>query len=139
MGILDSKGNITEAGESIIMLIVDIPAPEKTEEDVLTYFEVFWKLYPRDDAYNTFGKTRQLRWNKSETRKLFIEYSKLYPEDRLIDALSKEIKFRKSPSQENLFKYMCNSVNWFKKNAFETFLDAEEETDEINEYGKEIS
>lgn len=139
MGILNEKGEVTVAGESIIMLIVDIPVPEEAEEDVLAYFEVFWKLYPRDDAYNTFSKTRQLRWNKSETRKLFIEYSKEYPQDILIEALSREINFRKSPSQENLFKYMCNSVNWFKKNAFETFLDTDEETDQVNEYGKEIS
>lgn len=139
MGILDAKGNITNAGESIIMLIVDIPVVEKTEEYTLGKFEEFWKLYPRDDAYNTFGKTRQLRWNKSETRKLFIEYSKEYSENSLIGALEREIKFRKSPSQENLFKYMTNSVNWFKKNSFETFLSEDDETDDINEYGKEIS
>lgn len=138
MGVLNSKGEVTEAGESIIMLVVDIPPVEKTEETVLAKFEEFWKIYPRDDAYNTFGKTRQLRWNKSETRKLFIEYAKEHSEDVLIEALKREIKFRSSPSQENLFKYMTNSVNWFKKNSFETFL-TDDNDPETNEYGKEIS
>ncbi len=137
LGMIDSKKRVTNAGESIVLMVLDIPEVEDSTEDVLTAFEAFWKLYPRDDAYNMYPRTRQLRWNKNETRKMFVELCKDYPPDIIIGALSKEIHFRKAPSTENLLKYMCNSVNWFKKGAFETFLDSEDDNLE-DEYGKKI-
>lgn len=138
-GILDSKGNVTNAGESIIMLVIDIPEVEESSEDNVIAFEEFWKLYPRDDAYNVFSKSRQLRWNKTETRKAFLELCKEYTSTDIIKSLQNEINFRKSPSKENLFKYMYNSVNWFKKNGYENFLGDDEDGETLNEYGKEVS
>ncbi len=138
MKILDKKGKLTPGGESIILLLVD--EPERRENKSLDEeFELFWKLYPRDDSTSKYSKTRQLRWNKGGTKKEFFTLCENYGVEAVINALKKEIAFRTSPSEENLLKYMCNSVNWFKKEAYATFIDDEEDEITTNEYGKEIS
>lgn len=126
---------LTDSAIDLLASCLELKFEKPVQEDKESKFEEFWKLYPRDDGNNQHSKTRQLRWNKPETKKLFLECEK--SADELINALNNEINFRKAPSKENMFAYMCNSVNYFKKKAYETFLTFEE--DNIDElYGKEI-
>lgn len=140
MNILLRRGKLTKIGEEIVIELMDFPPePDSTlAESNMEAFEKFWKLYPRDDANGIHPRTRQLRWNKSLTREEFLKLCEEYDASTILITLQRELDYRKLPSKTNMLATMCNSVNWFKKKAYETFLDDEGEEEIPDEYGKRI-
>lgn len=137
LNMIDSKGQLTNIGENVLMECFAEDAPPKIEatED---FFSDFWKLFPRDDGWGNFNRTRQLRWNKVETKSEYDLALKNYSHEEIMDALKREIKYRSIPSRDNMFSFMCNSVNWFKKKAFEAFIDGEDNENVEDSYGKKV-
>lgn len=107
------------------------------EANLAEEFNEFWLVYPKDDAFRHFFRTRPLRWNKQETYTQYKIARQKYSHHQLLGALHAEIQYRADGGNENLFKYMKGSVNWLKEEAFLNFLD-EEKIEHKNAYGKDL-
>jgi hypothetical protein len=135
MGFLNN-GVPTLAAENILLECIDkAPIVEQPKDES---FEVIWKMFPRDDEFRHFSKTRMIRWNKAETNKWYNEARLKYSHEQLQQALERELAYRNTSVKENLFKYMKGSVNWFKEEAFLNFLEMEDIKYD-NTYGKDIA
>jgi hypothetical protein len=137
MGLIEND-SITTYGSGVVYACLD-EKEEVIKPVVENKFDEIWLKFPRDDSYRHFTTTRPIRWNKKETK---IHYSKAletHTHEQLLKALKNEIDYRAANStQENLFKYMKGSVNWFKDQSYLNFIE-DEEIKLDNEFGKEIS
>jgi len=133
LGFLDGE-ELSAMGENLVAEFV------KTERKVEkpTRFEEFWLSFPKDDEHHTFSRTRAIRSNKALTK---IEYEdtvvKGITEDTLIEAVKKEVTWRKTFKMSNYLKYMKSPVNWLRDSVY---LDSDNfDSAEIkDEYGKEL-
>lgn len=135
MGLIDESCSLTAIGESVLSGCAN--TEHATSAPLEDKFDEIWALFPKDDGFRHFGKTRMIRWNKSESKKAYLEALKTYTHQDLLKALRNEIAFRNDSSKENLFKYMKGSVNWFKHQSFVDFLEDSEEV--RDEHGKGLS
>lgn len=128
---------VSVIGESLLLsLNSDITEPiEPPNED---QFEEFWKLFPKNDAFRTFPKTRDLRLNKVETKKQYKIARQTYSHEQLIEALKAEVADKSGSTIKNMFTYMKGSVNWLKDKAFLDFMNYESPSEEENFFGKNI-
>lgn len=135
LGYLDSNENITPKGELVVANCLITESELSTQDK----FGEIWEIFPRDDGFRNFPKTRMIRYNKAKTQADYINALKEYPHETLLQALKNEISFRqRNTSTENMMKYMKGSHNWFETKAYENFLDNISE-DDVNTYGKELS
>ena len=135
LGLLDAEYNLTSDGETILFYCIEEESALVPKND---RFEEIWVLFPRDDGFREFSKTRMIRWNKSEAKKQYEELLSEVSHDELVKALNKELEYRSTHStKENLFKYMRGPVNWFKERTYLEFVDYEPE--EKLDYGKQVS
>lgn len=96
-------------------------------------------MFPRDDAFRQFSKTRTLRSNKVETLRQYKTARQDYSHEQLIVALKNDIAYKSGSTIKNMFTYMKGSVNWLKDKAFLDFLEVEPEVEEPNFHGKNIN
>lgn len=101
-------------------------------------FEEFWLLFPKDDEFRHWGRTRPLRWNKKETKEQYRVARIVNSHELIMRALRNEIKAHSASTGENGFKYMKSSINWLAKEAFLDYDYAEAEETKPHEYGKEV-
>lgn len=137
-GFLDESGKVSVIGESLLLdLVTEVPiVPEVATEE---QFEEIWSLYPRDDSFRQFPKTRTLRWNKVETLRQYKIARQTYSHEQLMFALKNEISDRNGSTIKNMFTYMKSSVNWFKDQAFLDYMTREVEPEEEHFHGKNIN
>jgi hypothetical protein len=135
MGFLKDINTITPTGETVVGCC-DTSVPIAVTKS--GNFEEFWKAYPQHDGHDKFLRSRLLRLNKLQTN---IEYNLVISSgvnpSSLLKALLSEIKFRSQPGPNNAFKYMKNSVNYLKTQAYMDYMDFENE-ETRDEYGKSV-
>lgn len=139
MKYINDDDSLTNAGEQVLFSCIEKeteatnPPTEKSAD-----FDAIWLMFPKDDGFRHFEKTRMIRWNKAETKKEYdIALTKVTHEE-LVRALANEIAYRKqSSTKENFFKYMKSSINWFKTEHYNEFLDEQLNVEDI--HGKELS
>ena len=70
MGYIDETDKVTAGGEAVLFSCVQTNFEEtKPIANIEDRFDEIWMLFPRDDGYRHFSKTRMIRWNKAETKK----------------------------------------------------------------------
>lgn len=135
-GFVEENGLVSVIGESILLSLNTVTEPViEVNED---QFEDFWKEFPRDDSFRTFPKTRVLRFNKIETRRLYNMIRQEYSHEDLMKALKTEISERSKGGVKNLFTYMKGSINWLKDKSFLDYLNCEVVEEENTFFGKNI-
>lgn len=135
MGLLKDPKTITPEGEEVLAACSEqeVVTVEKTDK-----FEEFWSLYPKSDGFDRWPATRILRYSKPKTKEAYHNtIASGITHERLMKALKREIGFRSRPSSSNEFKYMNNSVNYLKTQAYMNY-DEDDEIEETLEHGKEI-
>lgn len=135
-GVITEDGELSPSGELLLFNCLS-DQPSVVIESVDSKFEELWALFPRDDGYKNFPKTRMIRWNKKETRAQYEDALTQCSHEVIMNALRNEIAFRQESSAENMFKYMKGSANWLRDRVYLNFVDYEQE--EENQYGKGIS
>lgn len=137
-GFLEESGKVSVIGESLILsLVSETPSVEQTDFSEQQFDEI-WFLFPKDDAFRQFPKTRTLRWNKLETMRQYKIARQSYSHEQLVFALKNEISDRNGSTIKNMFMYMKSSVNWFKDQAFLDYMTREAEPEEEMFHGKSI-
>lgn len=138
MKVLADNEDITATGESVLFDCLDEDktiAPDPKADN----FDEIWFLFPKDDEFKGFSKTRNIRVNKQQAKEEYYNcLSKGYTHEYMVRCLKNELASRGQSTKENLFKYMRSPVNWFKQ---ETFLDYDYdvETEERKyEFGKKV-
>lgn len=111
---------------------------EPQSDNIDAEFEEFWLLFPKDDEFRHWGRTRPLRWNKKETKSQYKTTRLTVDHETLMRALRNEIKAHSGSTKENGFKYMKSSINWLAKEAFLDYDYPETEETKTHEYGKEV-
>ncbi|WP_333640711.1 hypothetical protein [Mesotoga prima] len=130
---MEDDGTLTGVGETVLF---DCIAEIKTEQVNADRFDEIWLLFPRDDSFKSFSKTRLIRSNKPKAKEeYFAAIARGATHEQLIASLQNEINYRSSSDGENLFKYMRSPVNWFK---LDTYLDYEETENVREDYGKQL-
>ena len=132
---LDERGNITAEGENVLLNCIEfepITIPKVNEDR----FDEIWLTFPIDDRNGAHPKTRQIRYNKVETRKAYENALFEKTHEELLTALQNELEYRKqNESADNLLKYMYISYNWFSKQGYNNNLIP---TPTKVEYGKSV-
>ena len=134
LNILDSELGITAVGETVLFDCLDedkvvVPAEDK--------FDELWLLFPKDDEFKSFPRTRTIRTNKAQAKtEYYNTLAKGYTHEQLVNALKNEVIYRSESTKENLFKYMRSPINWFKNESYLDFVDIN--IVKPDEYGKEI-
>lgn len=132
---IDELGRLTNTGENILLSCVEFEVPPKPVVEENDRFDEIWLTFPIDDAHGNYSKTRQIRYNKPETRKAYYDALLHKTHDELMKALKNEIAYRKQPGKDNLLKYMYISYNWFNKQGYDNELIPEVIKEE---YGKGV-
>lgn len=139
LGYLDEKDELTLVGENVLFSCIEKevePTPISTTKN--EKFDEIWMMFPKDDGYRHFEKSRIIRWNKAETKREYEEALKKVKHEDLVRALNNEVAYRKlSSTKENFFKYMKSSVNWFKTEQYNEFIDEQQNVEDS--HGKELS
>lgn len=90
-------------------------------------FDEFWELFPINDKFGNFPKSRLLRVNKAECKRKYLAIlaEGKYTHEQIINALKYEIEFNNSAStfKENKYKFMKSSSVWLNQAYYETLLD----------------
>ena len=112
---------LTATGENVLLSLVEIPveAPPKVKNDD---FNEIWLTFPVDDSFRGYPKTRQIRYNKPETKRAYEAALNFKTHEELLTALRNEVAYRKQSESENLLKYMYISYNWFNKQGYDNGL-----------------
>ena len=129
---------VTPTGESILFDCIgklpSIEVPKPTGDR----FDEIWLMFPRDDQYRHFDKTRPIRYNKIVTRKAYQDLiNNGVTHEDLVKGLENELIYRKDSSTVNLLKYMKASANWFETQQYLEFMNTEDSAKD--QYGKALS
>lgn len=111
-----------------------------TQEQVSSdKFEELWVLFPKDDEFGSFPKTRTIRINKVRAKEEYIQaLNRGATHDLLILGLKNELIDREQAStSENAFKYMRSPANWFKADTYLDYVN-NNPANFKSEYGKQI-
>lgn len=131
---LNEDGSVSGVGETVLFECVEKPQETTTKDK---RFEEIWSMFPRDDEFRGFPKTRMIRTNKSQAKTEYLHcLERGATSEQLITALTNEINYRSSSQKENLFTYMRSPVNWFRNDTYQDYLEIENSSSE--DYGKQI-
>lgn len=130
LGLLESEEKVTYQGEVLIFDILPKNEPTNPPSEKIEKFEELWKLFPTNDGWGRFPSTRTIRTQKVLTKNFYIEALQDMPHEKLMEALAKEVEFRKTSSSENKLKYMKSSYNWLKEKCYLDMIDVDEDYEE---------
>lgn len=132
---LNEDGSVSGVGETVLFeCIAKQPNNLNNNEN---RFEEIWLLFPRDDEFRGFPKTRLIRTNKVRAKEEYYHcIARGATDEQLITALNNEIRQRSDSQSENLFTFMRSPINWFRNDTYMDYLEVDAE--ERKEYGKQI-
>ena len=135
--LLTDDNEVTPAGVSIVSQVLET-APTKTSINYEEEFEKFWLAFPRDDEHHTFSRSRAIRINKAVAFTAFVNTlnNEKVTATILVEAVEKEITYRKTFKQENYLKYMKSPANWLRDKVY--LDDFSNEITEEEGYGKQV-
>lgn len=137
---LEDSGELTGVGETVLLECIEIEnkTPPPKDKELWEQFEELWLLFPQDDAYRNFPKTRDIRRDKEKSFEEYVNaLERGIKHNDLITALRNEIAMRNKPSITNQFTFMRSPVNWLRKDTYKDNMKAPD-IEEDNDYGKQV-